>query len=141
MPSEPRWLTAETPIAFNRILVAETGEPHIVRDGGLLESACARPQNMWAYAGEEDVVVLACALGIGIALNHPFGQGNKRTGFACAIDFLESNGFPVPGEEDEFLGRIFEAVVAGTLPEEAFVEQLRQHIEVGFRRNEESGEG
>jgi len=55
--------------------------------------------------------------------------GNKRTGFACAIDFLESNGFPVPDEEDDSLGRTLEAVVAGTLPEEAFIEHLRQLLE------------
>jgi death-on-curing protein len=131
LPSEPCWLTADTAIAFNRALVAATGEPHFVRDAGLLESACARPQNMWAYAGEEDMVVLASALGIGIALNHPFGQGNKRTGFACAIDFLETNGFRILGEQDDTLGRTFEAVIADALPEEAFIEQVRQLVETG----------
>jgi death-on-curing protein len=129
LPSEPRWLTAETAIVFNRALVAETGETHFVRDDGLLESACARPRNMWAYAGEEDVIVLASALGLGIALNHPFEQGNKRTGLACAIDFLETNGFVLPAEQDDSLGRTFEAVIAHVLPEGAFVEHLRRLVE------------
>ena len=129
MPSEPRWLTAETAIAFNRALVAETGEPHFVRDNGLLESACARPQNMWVYGGVEDILVLASALAFGIALNHPFEQGNKRTGFACAIDFLETNGFELPAEKDDALGRAFESVIAHVAHEEAFIALLKQMLE------------
>jgi death-on-curing protein len=129
LPSEPLWLTVETAIAFNRALVVQTGETHFVRDAGLLESACARPQNMWAYGGVEDILVLASALAFGIALNHPFEQGNKRTGFACAIDFLETNDVEIPTEKDDTLGRVFESVIAHVAQEEAFIALLRQMIE------------
>jgi death on curing protein len=129
LPSEPLWLTVETAIAFNRALVVQTGEPHFVRDAGLLEGACARPQNMWVYGGVEDILVLASALAFGIALNHPFEQGNKRTGFACAIDFLETNGIEIRTEKDDTLGRVFESVIAHVAQEEAFVALLRQMIE------------
>jgi death-on-curing protein len=84
---------------------------------------------MWAYAGEADVVVLASALGLGIALNHPFEQGNKRTGLACAIDLLETNGFVLPAEHDDSFGRTFEAVIAHISPESAFIEHLRRLAE------------
>ena len=74
-------------------------------------------------------MVLASALAFGIALNHPFEQGNKRTGFACAIDFLETNGIEIPTEKDDTLGRVFESVIAHVAQEEAFVALLRQMIE------------
>src|SRR5687768_9653598 len=86
--NEPHWISAETAIEYNERLVAASGEHHFLRDRGLLESACARPLNLWAYNHEQDVCRLAASLGIGIARNHPFEQGNKRTGFVCAIDFI-----------------------------------------------------
>ncbi len=92
MPSEPHWLTAELLIQLNVRIVAETGEPHFVRDQGLLESALARPINHWHY-DEQDVVPLAVALLLGLARNHPFGQGNKRTAFEAADAFLHLNGY------------------------------------------------
>jgi death-on-curing protein len=66
LPSEPQWLPIEAVIEINHILVTATGEPHFLRDRGLLESALARPQNAFAY-GEEDVVVLAVRLMAGLA--------------------------------------------------------------------------
>ena len=66
----------ETVIEINRAVVLITGEPHFLRDRGLLESALARPQNAFAY-GEEDLVVLAIRLLASIAQSHAFAQGNK----------------------------------------------------------------
>jgi death-on-curing protein len=87
LANEPVWLTADHLIEFNELEVAATGEPHVVRDMSGLESAIGRPINHWHY-GETDVVALAVALLLGVARNHPFLQGNKRTAFAAADYFL-----------------------------------------------------
>jgi len=89
--NEPLWLPVEVVVEINRASVAITGEPHFLRDAGLLESALARPQNAFAY-GEEDVVVLAVRLMAGVAHAHAFEQGNKRTAFIAMVQFLIANG-------------------------------------------------
>lgn len=75
--------------------------------------------------------------GSGSPSNHPFEQGNKRTGFACAIDFLDMNGFALPEEQDDALGRTFEAVIAHALSEEAFIAHVRRLMEEGLAAAEE----
>jgi len=92
LPNEPIWLAAEIVIEHNRLELAETGEHHFVRDLGLLESALARPRNVFAY-GEEDMVVLAVTLMSSISRAHAFEQGNKRTAFAALRLFLNANGY------------------------------------------------
>lgn len=92
MPNEPQWLPIAVIIEINRAAVAITGEPHFLRDSGLLEGTLARPQNAFGY-GEEDLVVLAVRLLAGIAQSHAFEQGNKRTAFIAMVQFLIVNGF------------------------------------------------
>jgi death-on-curing protein len=71
LPNEPAWLSVEAAIGINRELVALTGEPHFLRDQGLLEGAIARPQNAFAY-GENDVVALSVRLMAGVVQSHAF---------------------------------------------------------------------
>jgi death on curing protein len=66
LPNEPRWLSIEAVVEINRAVVAITGEPHLLRDHGLLESALARARNFFGF-GEEDIAVLAVSLMAGIA--------------------------------------------------------------------------
>lgn len=80
-------------IRLNQLSVASTGEPHQIQSPGLLESACQRPKNRWHYEGLNDVVALGATLLFGIARNHPFLQGNKRTAFAAMIGLLGANGY------------------------------------------------
>lgn len=123
---EPVWLSAETVIYINRRVVIRTGEPFLLRDRGLLESALARPQNEFTYRNVEDVASLATTLLFGIARNHPFAQGNKRTGFLSAVDFLEINGYRIDGDGDGFLlGRLVVRVLEQKLEEERFAEVFR----------------
>jgi death-on-curing protein len=82
----------ETVIEINRAVVAITGEPHFLRDPGLLEGALARSRNAFAY-GEEDIAALAVRLLAGIAQAHAFTQGNKRTCFVAMVQFLNVNGY------------------------------------------------
>lgn len=128
MRSEPRWVSVEQLIRINQRNVLATGEPHGVLSPGLLESAWAKPLNRWHY-GEDDLLTLAVGLMAGVAQNHPFQQGNKRTAFEAGLLLLEANGYELsraiatPALADEFV-----RVVEHTLSEEAFVERLRPYV-------------
>jgi death-on-curing protein len=127
--TEPVWLSAETVIYINERVVTRTGEPFLLRDRGLLESALAKPQNEFLYRNVEDVASLATTLLFGIARNHPFAQGNKRTGFLSAVDFLEINGYMIDVNDDEFLlGRLIVEVIEQKLGEARFADILRSLI-------------
>jgi death-on-curing protein len=126
--SEPVWLTPEEIIDINEFVVGETNEPFFVRSQELLDSAVARPQNHHAY-GEGDVVTLAFVLLEGIAQNHPFEQGNKRTAFVAANVMLEQNGYVLDAPENETeLGELVENLVAGHIALEDFTETLRPYV-------------
>lgn len=114
MQNEPLWLSVDEVVATNRDLVEETGEPHLIREVGLLESACAVPQNQWAYGGVTDLATLATSLLFAIARNHPFMQGNKWTALLAALQLLELNGWTLADGIDstEFADRIV-AVIEG----------------------------
>jgi death on curing protein len=73
-------------------------------------------------------VILATTLAVGIAQNHAFEQGNKRTAFAAAIHFLELNGYDVVAPDTEVLGEMFEGVIIHAIPETTFTEFLRQFL-------------
>ena len=126
-PSEPHWLPIEVVVQINRLLVGLTGEPHLLARPELLESALARPRNKFGY-GEEDVVSLAVSLLVGIGRNHAFAQGNKRTAFIAAVDFLGVNGFALQVGDSEDLGRMIEAVLLGELSERYLLERWKSHI-------------
>ena len=92
-----------------------------------MESACARPRNLWAYEDEEDVLALAVALLAGVAQNHPFAQGNKRVALVGARNFLQSNGYDL-GMDDEALGPAILDFVAGHIDEDDLAEILADHL-------------
>jgi len=128
LPSEPNWLDADLIIEFNEIAVGATGEPHILRDRGLLESAVARPINYWNY-GETDAVVLAVALLVGIGRNHPFVQGNKRCAFAAMEYFLYLNGYELTIEDGNDLADFCADVITGDASEQRLVEAIWDYVE------------
>lgn len=109
--------------------MTQTCEPHIVRDAGLLESAWAKPQNRWAHEGEGDLLRLAVALMAGVAQNHPFQQGDKRTAFAAGPSFPDQNGYDLdPGLDTAALADSFVALIEHKVDETAFAERLRPHV-------------
>jgi death on curing protein len=124
LPSEPIWLPLEKIVALNRRLVEITKEPHFVRDVGLLDSALNRPRNRWNY-GENDIVLLAASLLFGLAKNHPFEQGNKRTAFVASLIFLRVNGYIFVAPDSDILGKFIDQAVTGALPEVAFLKAYR----------------
>ena len=89
--TEPRWISEELVTRLHERVIDIGGGAQGIRDAGLLNSALARPQNLHAY-GEEDCFQLAACYAEGIARNHPFVDGNKRTAFQTADLFLALNG-------------------------------------------------
>jgi death on curing protein len=127
LPNSPRWLPLEAVIASNRRLVTMTGETHFLRDRGLLESALARAQNLFAY-GETDIVTLAARMLAGVAQAHPFEQGNKRTAFGALRLFLLLNGYDLAiADARSWAGEVI-ALVEHRLDEDAFARRLRPFV-------------
>lgn len=116
-------------LAIHDRQLAEHGGAQGVRDAGALASAMARPQNQWSY-GENDLCALAAAHAFGIARNHPFTDGNKRTAFVISLLFLARNGISLRFDKiaaiDTFL-----ALAAGELSEEELADWFRQHLAKG----------
>lgn len=96
-----------------------------IRDQGMLESALARPQQKEAY-GEPDLCELAAAYLFGIAKNHPFVDGNKRTAFAAADVVLYFNGLSVEAEQQDVIQLVM-MVAAGEIDETGAAAFFRDH--------------
>ena len=120
---EPIWVLRSVVDAMHDALLVEHGGASGLRDEGLLESALARPVNLHAY-GESDPFVLASAYAFGIARNHPFVDGNKRTAFLAAYLFLGANGLKLIADEISATDSML-AVASGTMNETEFSEWLR----------------
>ena len=90
--SEPRWIDRRALLLLHAEGLREHGGPEGVRDAGLLESALDRPRNLAAHEPESDLPRLAACYAVGIARNHPFVDGNKRTALATCLVFLSENG-------------------------------------------------
>lgn len=128
MPNEPLWLPLDEVVAINRDAVERTGEPFGLISPDLLASALAKPQGRYHYGGERDVWRLAVTLLFAIARNHPFRQGNKRTGFVAAVIFLAVNGYRLNADDGDVLGEMVNQVLAGTLSEGQFEALLRPFV-------------
>jgi death on curing protein len=120
------WLDPEVILAVHDEQLAEHGGAAGVRDAGLLESALARPHNLAAY-GEPDAAALAAAYGYGLARNHPFVDGNKRSAFVAVELFLALNGFQLEADDGACVVAML-ALAAGELEEPEFADWLRRHI-------------
>ena len=123
--SEPVWLTVEIAIAVHEMQLAEHGGPAGIRDRGMLESALGRPQNKFAY-GETDLAVLAAAYGYGMARNHPFIDGNKRTSLMAIYTFLGVNDVEFIVSEADFAAIILD-LAAGHVSEESLARWIRDN--------------
>ncbi|MGE0596733.1 MAG: type II toxin-antitoxin system death-on-curing family toxin [Hyphomonadaceae bacterium] len=116
--TEPRWLPKNLILAVHNRQLAEHGGGAGVRDEGLLESALARPLNLCAY-GKSDPAALAAAYAFGVAKNHPFVDGNKRTAFVACELFLAANGFELAAADEECLAMVL-SLAAGEIDEAEF---------------------
>jgi death-on-curing protein len=123
---EPKWLTARLVQAIHSQAVADFGGSHGVRDMGLLESALDRPRNLYAYGDDPTLFDLAAAFCAGIVKNHPFIDGNKRTGDLAARAFLFRNGYLFePDEADEV--NMIVALAAGEIEEDVLARWISEN--------------
>ena len=127
--TEPEWLSLDIALAVHDRQLAEHGGPTGVRDQGMLESALARPLNQWSY-GEDDLCALAAAYAYGIARNHPFTDGNKRTAWVFARLFLRLNSQTISFTPREAIDTVL-ALAAGDLTEAELADWYRAHIVTG----------
>jgi death-on-curing protein len=122
--TEPIWIETQEALLLHARLLALHGGASGLRDEGLLQSALARPQQMYAYAEKSDMIEMASACTAGIVGNHPFVDGNKRTGFVVGVLFLELNGFRFTATEEDATQAVVE-LAAATLDEEGYAAFLR----------------
>jgi death-on-curing protein len=125
--SEPKWLEVELILRLHDRQIEEHGGLSGIRDAGLLESAVMRPLNAHAY-GETDVFVLASMYAGGLINNHPFLDGNKRTGFLAALLFLRANGFRLAAPMPQRLAYTWQ-LAAGEVSEDQYADWLRENCE------------
>jgi len=120
------WIERSVVLAVHDEQLAEHGGAVGVRDEGLMDSALGRPLNLAAY-GQPDVADLAAAYGIGLAKNHPFVDGNKRTAFVAVELFLFLNGYELMASDADCVLTML-AVAAGDLDEAGFAAWIRNNV-------------
>lgn len=120
-----RWIDRHALVLLHDESLAEHGGSSGLRDGGLLESALARPRNLAAY-GAPDFAELAAGYGVGVARNHPFVDGNKRAAFLAVGMFLALNGYRLTSTQADATLTML-AVAAGDIDEPTFAAWIRQH--------------
>lgn len=127
--SEILWIDNHETLIIHAQQVSEHGGSDGVRDNSLLEAALARPQNLLAYSEDAPSLPrLAAAYAFGIARNHPFVDGNKRTALVVSLTFLLVNGLIVTASrEDRYF--MFNDLAAGKLSEEEFAKWLEMNTE------------
>ncbi len=130
---KPIWIAERDVLAIHdRLLAAHGGRPGL-RDQGLLQSALARPLQYHACADQPDVIEMAMLYTAGIVRNHPFVDGNKRTGFVAGVLFLELNRFVFMASEEDATQAVL-GLAGGSLDEAAYTAWLRANSKRGRHR-------
>lgn len=128
------WIERPLAIAIHERQLAEHGGGNGVRDENLLDSALARPQQRHAYGDPPpDLADLAASLAYGLARNHPFVDGNKRTAAVACETFIMLNGAILQADDLELYPRYL-ALAEGSLSEAEFADWLRQHISLDGKK-------
>lgn len=124
--AEPVWIETELALAIHDRQLAEHGGPLGLRDSAALESALVRARNQWAY-GETDLCALAAAYAYGVARNHPFTDGNKRTAWVLARLFLALNDVRIGFAPGDAIHMVV-ALASGTLAEAEVADWFRGRL-------------
>ena len=125
--TEPVWLRKSAILAIHNLLVARFGGLAGVRDEDLLDSALTRASNLYRYEANSQLPTLAASYAAGIIQNHPFVDGNKRTGFMAAYVFLQRNGLVLSADEATATTMTM-ALAASEIEESTYATWLAQHI-------------
>jgi death on curing protein len=123
---ELRWISKRAVLALHSEQLAEHGGSDGIRDESLLDSALAKPQNVFAYAESPSIFTLAASYAFGIARNHAFIDGNKRTALVVSILFLNRNGWDIEAPREEVY-YTFLNLAAGSVSEEELAVWFRAH--------------
>ncbi|RFF26700.1 MULTISPECIES: type II toxin-antitoxin system death-on-curing family toxin [unclassified Wenzhouxiangella] len=124
---EPTWITEEFALAIHERQLAEHGGGTGIRDRGMFESAMARPRQLYAYGGDSaDIPALVAAYAFGLARNHPFVDGNKRTAYVVCRTFLMINGWDLVNSLDDRYAA-FISMSSGEMDEKAFRGWMQSH--------------
>lgn len=127
MTRKYEWIAPETVHAIHKRQIAEHGGRDGVRDDGVLRSTLARPENLFAYGENVDVAASAARYAFGIAKNHPFLDGNKRTACVVAVTFLNLYGFDFEAPPAETYTTFF-GLADGNVSEEELAAWLRERL-------------
>lgn len=120
---EPKWLSRAVILALHETLLARFGGLEGIRDVGMLDSALHRPLQVYSY-GEPTIFDLAAHYAAGIVRNHPFLDGNKRSGFMAAYTFLGINGYRLEASEEQAVLQT-RALAAGEIEADAYAAWLK----------------
>jgi len=125
--TEAIWVRLDETLIVHDMQLSEHGGASGIRDAGLLESALARPKNLFSYSPDSATLsCLAASYAVGIIKNHPFVDGNKRTALVVALGFLELNGIEImAAKEEKYL--TFLAVAQDEMTEEELAKWLDEH--------------
>lgn len=137
--SEPLSLSRPIVDEIHTEMIREHGGSLGLRDEGLLESALARPRHRWAYEDQIDSVALGAAYGYGLAKNHPFVDGNKRTAFMALYTFLSVNDVELDAPEPNAVW-VMTGVAGGTISEAELAAWIQEHGRNHEARVRESAE-
>ena len=124
--AEPKWLSITQMMMLHAELLKLFGGSAGIRDQGLLESALKRPRNRWHYEQTVTIFELAAAYGFGIAKNHAFVDGNKRTSLLAIRTFLFSNGYSFSPDEIETVTMI-EGLAGGSVDEDLLASWIEEN--------------
>jgi death-on-curing protein len=130
---EPLWIEERDVLAIHDRLLALYGGATGLRDLGLLQSALARPRQHHAYADASNIVEMAALYTAGVIRNHPFVDGNKRTGFVIGVLFLELHGFDFKASKADATQAVM-TLAADTLDEAGYGAWLRENVKRKRRR-------
>jgi death-on-curing protein len=125
---EPQWIEHQSVLEIHQEQLSEHGGLSGVRDAGLLLSALHQPRNLWGYSRETaDLAALSAAYAAGIARNHPFIDGKKRTAAVVCEAFIELNGGILDGSDDDWYSTMVQ-LASGGISEEELVEWIDNHL-------------
>lgn len=123
---EPRWLSRLAVDAIHTDQLREHGGLAGIHDEHVLESALARPRQKWHHTDGAEVPLLAAAYAFGLVRNHPYRDGNKRTGFLAMVTFLGINDWEFSATDAEVVAGVL-ALADGSMSEDALVDWVRRH--------------
>jgi death on curing protein len=124
--NEPLWISKKAVLAMHSAQLAEHGGSNGIRDETLLDSALAKPRNVFAYVDQPDIFRLAASYAFGIARNHAFVDGNKRTALVVSLTFLDRNGWDIEATKED-LYFTFLHLADGSLTEEELTAWFTKH--------------